>query len=72
MKVRVYLSKSYANVRNISHCFEVGKDNVVFVGFGCIQNDDENIPAMFYNKGYYQCTVKSISENDEYRICFLA
>ncbi len=71
MKIRVYLSKSYENVRAISHSFEVGKDNVIFVGFGGIQDDNENIPHIFHNKGYYQCTVKSISDTNQYRLSIL-
>lgn len=71
MKIRVYLSKSYNTVRSISHSFEVGKDNVIYVGFGGVMEDDENIPKIFYNKGYYQCTVKSTSDTNQYRLSIL-
>ena len=71
MKIRVYLSYSRNNVEKIAHSFEVGTYNVISIGYGAIPDDDENIPKMFYNKGYYQCTVKSTSDTNEYKLSVL-
>ena len=71
MKIRVYLSNSQNNVKSIAHSFVVGKDNVISIGYGAIQEDNENIPHLFYNKGYYHCTVKSISDTNEYGLSVL-
>ena len=71
MKIRVYLSMSRNNVEAIARSFEVGKDNVISIGYGAIQEDDENIPKLFYNKGYYHSTVKSVSDTKEYKLVVL-
>ena len=71
MKIRVYLSMSRNNVEAIAHSFEVGRDNVTSVSYGAIQEDDDNIPKLFYNKGYYHSTVKSVSDTNEYKLVIL-
>ena len=71
MKIRVYLSYSRNNVEKIAKSFEVGTDNVTYIGYGSIQEDDENIPKMFCNKGYYHCTVKSTSDTNKYKLSVL-